>query len=60
MRCYCCNNLLTTQESTRKFKKSGEYADTCNQCLSTISGDVEVTEGNLSKEEGDDGESWDD
>jgi hypothetical protein len=51
MRCYCCNNLLTTQEATRKFKQSGEYADTCNQCLKTM--DVDVTEGNLGNEESD-------
>lgn len=59
MRCYCCNNVLTTQEATRKFKESNTYADTCNQCLSTFADDVKVTEGNLSKEEEDD-DYWND
>lgn len=59
MRCYCCNNLLTTQEATRKFKGSGTYADTCNKCLETISDDVEVTEGNVDGEDEKDMDGWD-
>lgn len=43
MRCYCCNNLLTPQQATRKFKLSGVYVDMCDVCLNTI--DVETEEG---------------
>jgi hypothetical protein len=53
MRCECCNQLLTTQESTRKFKTSNTYVDMCNKCLETISDDVDVTEGNFLDEEKD-------
>jgi len=45
MRCYCCNKVLTSQESTRRFKQSNEFVDMCNTCLSTIDEDVEVTDG---------------
>lgn len=44
MRCYACNKVLSTQESTRKFA-SGEYADMCNKCLGTIQEDVNTQEG---------------
>ena len=43
MRCYCCNKILTPQESTRKFADSGEYTDMCNACLDTI--DVSTEDG---------------
>lgn len=46
MRCECCNKVLNTQESTRRFKDSGTFVDMCNACLFSISDDVEVTEGN--------------
>lgn len=46
MRCSACNVILTTQESTRKFKVSGDYVDMCNKCLHTIDDDVDYTEGN--------------
>ena len=36
MKCYCCDVILTPQESTRKFAKSKTYTDMCNKCLSTI------------------------
>ena len=52
MRCECCNKILTSQEATRKFKESGTFVDMCNECLDTISDDVEVTDG---YQEGDDG-----
>ena len=45
MRCYCCNKVLSSQETTRRFKESGVFADMCNDCLHTIEDDVEVTEG---------------
>jgi hypothetical protein len=35
-RCYCCNNILTTQESVRKFRDSGTFTEMCNTCLGTI------------------------
>ena len=35
-RCECCNNLLTPQESVRKFKLSGEYTNACGKCLKEI------------------------
>lgn len=40
MRCYCCNRLLSDFESTRKMKGSGEYADMCNKCASTIEDEI--------------------
>lgn len=45
MRCTCCNRILDTQESTRKFAGSGTYVDMCNTCLSTIEDDVETIDG---------------
>jgi len=45
MRCSCCNVVLTTQESTRKFTVSGDYVDMCNKCLRTIDDDVSYDEG---------------
>lgn len=46
MRCYCCNNILTTQESTRRFKLSEEFTDMCTKCLNEISDEgLETVEG---------------
>ncbi len=45
MRCYSCNKVLTTQESVRRFKGSGDFVDLCNGCLSTISEDVDTVDG---------------
>jgi len=33
MRCYCCNRPLNDFESTLKGTNTGEYLDTCQQCL---------------------------
>lgn len=52
MRCSCCNVILTTQESTRKFKVSGDYVDMCNKCLNTIDEDVQYSEGSFEEEDG--------
>jgi hypothetical protein len=52
MRCYCCNNILTTQEATRKFKLSGEFTDMCDQCLNEIVDDTKYME-TLDGESGD-------
>jgi hypothetical protein len=51
MRCTACNVILTTSESVRRFKDSGEFVDLCNKCLSTISEDVTTVEGVASDEE---------
>jgi len=48
-RCDCCNVILTPQESTRKFKDSGTYTNTCNSCLKDIP--VETVEGTYYEEE---------
>ena len=45
MKCSCCDVILSTRESVRKFKTSGDYVDMCDKCLSTISEDVSVIEG---------------
>lgn len=39
MRCYCCNHILTTQETNRRFRESGQFTEMCNTCLNTIDGD---------------------
>jgi len=44
MRCYCCDNLLTPVESTRRFKESGAFTDMCDTCLNTLS-DIETVDG---------------
>jgi hypothetical protein len=51
MRCAACNNILSTSESVRRFKSSGDFVDLCNKCLSTISEEVETIEGIASDEE---------
>lgn len=51
MRCSACNVILTTSESVRRFKDSGDFVDLCNKCLSTISEDVSTVEGIASDEE---------
>ncbi len=51
MRCYCCNNLLTPQESVRRFKESGTFTDMCNGCLGEISDDVDTVDGDNPEEE---------
>lgn len=48
MRCICCNNILTPQESVRKHKITKEFLDTCNQCLPYIP--VPTMEGELFKQ----------
>lgn len=40
MRCYCCNKLLSSFESTRKSATTGEYLDMCNKCYGTIKNDM--------------------
>lgn len=57
MKCHACNVTLSTSESVRRFKESGEFVDLCNKCLATISDDVEVVEGVASLEE-EDNDEW--
>jgi hypothetical protein len=51
MRCAACNVILTTSESVRRFKNSGDFVDLCNKCLSTISEDVETVDGEAHDED---------
>jgi hypothetical protein len=50
MKCSCCDVILSTRESVRKFKSSGEYVDMCDKCLFTISDDVAVIEGKVTED----------
>ena len=56
MRCVCCDRILSKQESVRRFKGSGEFVDMCSPCLSTISDEVQVVEGQAADDED---EGWD-
>jgi hypothetical protein len=58
MRCSACNVILTTTESVRRFKNSGDFVDLCNKCLSTISDDVETVDGSASEEDDDEEENY--
>ena len=40
MRCSCCNKRLSDYETTLKHAVTGEYLDTCMDCLSDIAHDV--------------------
>lgn len=40
MRCSCCNRKLSDYETTLKHAVTGEYLDTCLDCLSEIAHDV--------------------
>lgn len=40
MRCSCCNKRLSDYETTLKHAVTGEYLDTCLDCLSDIAHDV--------------------
>ena len=40
MRCSCCNKRLSDYETTLKHGVTGEYLDTCMDCLSDIAHDV--------------------
>jgi len=54
MRCYCCNHVLSTAESTRKFAESGNYTEMCNTCLATIDDDELSLEDGAYEEEPED------
>lgn len=36
MRCKMCDALLSDYEATRKDPTSGEYLDTCGECLRSV------------------------
>lgn len=40
IRCSCCNKRLSDYETTLKHGVTGEYLDTCLDCLSDIAHDV--------------------
>ena len=58
MRCTACNVPLSTTESVRRFKGSGEFVDLCNKCLSTISDDIKTVDGVASEEDEYDNEDY--
>jgi hypothetical protein len=51
MRCYCCNNILSTTESVRRFKESHCFVDMCNGCLSTLDSDIETVDSDNLEDE---------
>jgi hypothetical protein len=42
-RCVCCNHVLSDYEATLKHGETGEYLDTCTECLSEIQALVPLT-----------------
>ena len=36
MKCVCCNKVLSDYEATMKHGETGEYLDTCMECLGEI------------------------
>lgn len=36
MKCVCCNKALSDYEATLKHGETGEYLDTCMECLGEI------------------------
>ena len=43
MRCKACDKLLSDFEATRKYTKSNEFVDLCNDCFRYVP-DVQVSE----------------
>jgi hypothetical protein len=43
MRCKACDKLLTDFEATRKYEKSNDFVDLCNDCFKYVP-DVQVKE----------------
>lgn len=54
MRCYSCNKILSSKESVRRFKESGDFVDLCNGCLATISDEVDTVDGHVGEEDDED------
>jgi len=42
MRCVCCGKMLSDYEATMKHGETGEYLDTCGDCLDVILTDVNL------------------
>lgn len=42
MRCDCCNVKLSDYETTLKHAETGEYLNTCLDCLAEIANDVPI------------------
>lgn len=55
MKCQACDKILSTQESTRRFKESNTFVDMCNKCLATIDDTIETVDSkNLNEHDYDD------
>ena len=56
MRCIICNNLLTDEESVKKYPVThplfNNYIDTCNECLDVIRDTQEEMLKDKDKKEG--------
>jgi len=42
LRCVCCNNLLSDYEATRRNIETNTFVDMCNECFSTVDGDMKT------------------
>ena len=42
MRCVCCGKMLSDYEATLKHGDTGEYLDTCTECLDIIMAEVDI------------------
>lgn len=40
MHCQQCDRLLTDEESTRKDDQTGQYLDTCSECMNNLYEDM--------------------
>lgn len=49
MRCYCCNRALSDYESTLKSVNTGDFLDTCLQCLQDL--DIQFVGNNKNSNE---------
>lgn len=47
MRCKICNVILSDYESTRKDPTTGEYLDTCGECLREIRESLQEFDGEI-------------
>lgn len=47
MRCVACDKILTEYELTKKYDRSGEFVDMCNDCSRFLSEDYVAVFGNV-------------
>ena len=47
MRCVACDKILTEYELTKKYDRSGEFVDMCNECSRFLVEDDLTTVGNV-------------